>query len=192
MVRAIALVAFVFQLVEEPIVPNAGLVTVYGINTPAQVEVREADSIEVPITVMQFDGAPSDGYRSVQASIRYDSARLQFVSAPPVMAGTLSKPIDSPRSSTTTWRRVTVTWEAPADVRELGHLFTLLFKVLPLPDADGSALTTIGWDAALVKDAANTVVKHKATAPTALLIKQDAEITLLAPIVIVEESSDGN
>lgn len=188
-IRAIALVAFVFQLVEEPIVPNAGLVTVYGVNTPAQVEVREADSIEVPITVMQFDGAPSDGYRSVQASIRYDAARLQFVSATTVLPGTLSKPIDSLRSSTSTWRRVTVTWEAPADTRELGQLFTLQFKVLPLPDADGVALTTIGWDAALVKDAAGTTIKYKSTAPTALLIKQDREITLLAPIVITEAAT---
>lgn len=190
MIRAIALAAFVFQVVQEPTIPNAGLVTVYGVNTPAQIEVRESDSVEVHITVMQFDGAPSDGYRSVQASIRYDSARLQFVKAIPVMAGTLSKPIDSPRSSTTTWRRVTVTWEAPADVRELGQLFTLQFKVLPLPeDAGGSALTTIGWDAALVKDAANTIVKHKATAPTALLIKQDREVTLIAPIVIKEAAA---
>lgn len=180
----IILSLFLFQTDEiNPDLSNAATVLAYGINSPATCYVREADSIEVPVAVMRVDGDANEGYKTVTAAVRFDSARLDFVGARLFGAGTLNNAIVARRdASESTLRRVTVTWTADSETRDTGILFYLDFKVKPLPDDVGSAVVNLGFDNATIKDAAGTVVKVQKQVPTTLTIQQDRLVVIQAAI----------
>lgn len=188
MAMTILLSLFIWQPAPElSSAGNAAVVQVYGINTPQTVEIREGEDIEVPVIVMWLKGAPEDGYRSVTAMLRYDSARLEFIGVRTGNPGTLSKPIDSVRDASnaaSTMRRVTVTWTnaQPGDTRELGELFLLTFRARELPDADMQLSTAIGWDSSQVRNAAGATIKAETRAPTTVIVKQNPLIDLMAPV----------
>ena len=182
---SVLLCVYVWQVDPVPLTAagNAAVVKVYANTNPPAARVREGESLEVPIVVSRIYGEPNEGYAKVTVSLRYDGARLEYTGVRAGIPGALSKPIDIDRdgvSGTSTWRRVSVTWSSDVESMDLGELFTLLFKVRPIPDDVVTVDTSIGWDSAVVTDSAERTVKVDKRAPATITIVQERQVVLSA------------
>jgi hypothetical protein len=185
----VATILYIAALMQQPeqliSAGNAAVVTVLAQGTPQTVYSREGATVEVPVLVSGVEGHA--GYQTVTVSLRYDGSRLEWTGMRPGLPGTLSKPIDGPRASTGTLRRISVTWAGNGESMEVGELFVLTFKVKPLPSGVDSASTAVAFDSAAAKASNNMVLSVDKRNPTTLVIERVQRVALVATIRGVTE-----
>lgn len=152
--------------------PGAVAVNLMAYNTPRVEEAQPGDILEAPIAVMAVTGAPGDGWKRLEAAVRYDPVRLQYLGAEDlgIVPGRVLYASEGPRSPDSVLRRVAVAYEAYEETTAAAPLYQMRFKVRDLPAGTPEAVTRLDFDSCNAIRAAGAVYKAATVAPVDIRI----------------------